>query len=367
MIDIKIQNDSNLRKLSKRKKIKLSQERSKLKNRVHINLTNCLVCGCKCNRFCQSHSIPKFILKGMTKTGRLLTGKDFQKSSFGKASGISNALIFSCICEKCDNTFFQEYENPDSFNHSVTNLIINEIALKIYLKHLYKRLCECEEWMVAKQDNSKKRFPDPMLDAIAENKLLTSRLDIDSAMHEIDRLIKHKNEKIFYVIDEIDLDYQTQMAYQGFIAISQGFDGVVNDIYNYDPKYKMELLFLCIFPLCGKTKIVLFCEDGSIRLRRFYKYYKKQDLKTKLYIINYLILLYDEEWCVDSSFDKNILNNETKWLINQRTDALFESDNLEELINEEKDIRDREVAKTHKIQTSGNIYNFLDKQHNSKD
>ena len=149
------------------------------------------------------------------------------------------------------------------------------------------------------------------------------------------------------------------MAFQGFINLSQGFNGVINDLFNYDPRYKMELLFVCVFPFSGKTKIIIFCEDGVKRLRRFYKKYKKLNIKEKLHVLNYIILLYDEEWCVSTSFKKSSLNKETIWLINQRTDFFFEGDDLEELYQMQKQIRDLQMEMTYRIQTKGNIYIYI--------
>lgn len=360
MLDIEFRNLLTNRKITDKERIELSTLLSSIKKDIKPDLDACVICGKKVTSFCKSHSIPSYILKGIANNGEITIGRDFVSPNKEK-NGIRNTLLFSCICNDCDNTYFQEYENDSLVNNKVTDIIINEIAIKNYLRHYYKRLEEQKLYELLIKKNNESMYPDPYFDQMFSNRLLTTRLDINDALNRINKSIKRKIEKLFYLIDEIDLDYQTEIAYQGGIALSEGFDGRVNELDNYDPRYKIEQLYLCVFPHNQKTKILVFCEDGATRLRCFYKKYKKLDLDSKLYVLNYLLLLYDEEWCVSGDFDKQRLNEETMKLIGLTTDISVEGNNINEYFEQGASIISEKKKELFKIQTSGDIYNFLTK------
>lgn len=361
MLAIQFENLINHRQISKLKKIELSQYLSSIKKDIKPDIKKCVICGEENCSFCRSHSIPKFILKKLASNGSIIVGSDFMSPTIEK-HGLNNTLLFSCICEKCDNEYFQEYEKPSLIDAKLGNLAINEIAAKIYLRHYYKRLKEQMMWQLLIEENNKTRGPDfQSINQQFNNKLLTTNLDISDAKKRIKKCINKKNDDLFYVIDELNLDYETQLSYQGAIAISEGFDGTVNELFNYDPNYKIEPLYLCIFPFNGRTKILVFCEEGSTRLKRFYKTYRKLDLESKLYVLNYLLMMYEEEWCLPGDFDKTKLNRETLELIGLTTTFNVDADNEIELKADGEKILKSKQEEMFRIETNGNIYNFLDR------
>ena len=359
MIQAKARNTISEKKVSKREKRLLSKMYTELKRISKRTITNCLICGQECTSYCDSHSIPKFVLKQISKNGKILIGHNFVQNPVTDEYGISNALVFKCVCNKCDNTYFQEYENLSVFEKPLSNLAINEIATKIYLRHYYKRFEEESIFLELNQEVKKNGLEGTYAAGIINNKLLTTQLDLEDAKRRIRKLIKHKNEKHFYVIDDFNLDYPAQLTYQGFIALTKGFGKTINDIYNYNPSYRIEVIYLCVFPFKGGTKIVLFCDDGATRLRDFYKTYRKLNLDSKLYLLNYILLLYDEEWCVSGDFDKTKLNWETLKLINQTTDINVGADSLSEIEEHYDQLKRQLIDGEFELKTSGNIYNFL--------
>lgn len=359
MIQLQARNTIGEKKVGIREKRELSKKLTELKRTSKRVITSCLICGKEHTSFCNSHSIPKFVLKQISKNGKIMIGHNFSKNPTTDEYGVSNALVFKCICENCDNTYFQEYEDPKVFDKPLSNIAINEIATKIYLKHYYKRFNEESIFLMLKDEVKKKKLEDTDIGKMINNRLLTTKLDLDDATKRIKKLIKHKNDKHFYIIDDFNLDYPTQLAYQGFVGLTKGFNRVINDIYNYDPTYRIEELFLCIFPFNNGTKIVLFCDDGCSRLKDFYKNYRKFDLDSKLYLLNYILLLYDEEWCVSGDFDKSKLNKETLELINQTTDILVESDNIFDVDKYYDVLKAELIESVFELKTSGKTYNFL--------
>lgn len=189
--------------------------------------------------------------------------------------------------------------------------------------------------------------------------MFLSKQNVVDTNEQLQKYKRKKNEHIFYVIDEIDLDYPTEIAYQGFVTLVYGFDGLINNIYDYEASKKMQQLSICVIPHSKGTKIVLYCEEGLSKLKQFYKKYRTLNLDEKLYVINYILLLYEEEWIVGASFNKK-LNKETLMLINQH-DTVFQDINSPYGLLEAKELIE-EVKETFQLKTSGNIYNFLERK-----
>ena len=350
--DIVIQNTYSDFELPDKTTNELSRTISSLFHDAHQKFVSCLICGKKMSSPCKSHSLPKFVLKEIADDGKINTG-NYYMTYKDKTKGVGNTFVFGNICNDCDSKFFQDYENPSIINNPLSTTAINEIETKNLLRSIYKRTQERSLYQ-----KKKKKNPD---NYICEHRIMLANLDLESSFKQLTKLIKHKNEKYFYVIDELVLPYKTQLAFQGFVALTNGFDGLINDIYNFDPQYRIEELGICVYPYKDKTKILLYCRDGDTRLRLFYKKYRKLSLDEKLYVINYIILLYTEEWVTSASFDKKALNKATLLLINQNDNVLINEKSVgatDERINQA--IKEQ-INRVYSLKTSGDIYNFLAK------
>ena len=323
----------------------------------------CLICGRPCSSFCSSHSIPKFVLNGISTDGLVLRGMDIIKTTgIIKPVGVNSVLTFSSICNQCDNTSFQEYESPEAFKKPLSYLAVNEIAIKNTLRYLYKRKKELFQFELLLKELDERRLNSDYLSRDLENKLELAKIDVNEYQNLLKILLKKKNDNFFYVIDEINLDYNTYFAYQGFVTLINGFDRrIINDTFNYDIRYKMQRLGIAIFPFENSTKIIIFCKNGDNRLRLFYKPYSKLSLDEKLYAINYLLLMEEEEWCIPASFDTKRLDIETKNLIAQNQEIEFQTMNPFITKNEMLKTIKAHLGDRYVIQTKGNIYNFLAK------
>lgn len=299
----------------------------------------CILCGEEQTSFCNSHTIPEFVLKTIGRDGYFCTGASLSINVSNKETvGLKNTITFNIICDKCDNELFQKYENPDEYDNRINNEILSEIALKNYLRTYSKRLIEKEIYTFLSKEGN-----------IVDTKLVAIDLDINEAIQHIEYA---KKKKLFYKIDEIDLDYRVPFAYQGEIYLTNGFDDkIINDIYLMDKKYKMQGLHICVFPLETKTKIILFIKDGDQRYRDFYKYYRKLSLEEKLYVINYMILIYEEDWVINPNYSFVINDMTTKDIIATYSEGF--SDYYFSLYDTIKDYR---------LYSKGNVYNFLTKK-----
>lgn len=343
------------RRLGKREQIAFSRTMSELHKNNSKLANNCLICGKECSSFCDSHSIPKFVLKSITNDGKVLTGTSFMSPINLKPVGVNSALVFSCVCHDCDSKYFQDYEHISKISSEFSNVAINEIAMKNYLRYAFK---QHQNQQVFKQ---LLEMPNISIEEkySLENQSFLKKKDVDEAVAKIIKYSKKKDDKNFYIIDELNLNYKTQLAYQGFITMVWGFDRLINNTFNYDDDYKIQQLGVCVFPFETGTKILLFCEEGSNRLRDFYKKYRKLSLEEKLYVINFIILLYEEDWVVEADFDEKELNKETLLLINKSSIVENFTNTFPGSPTESPTISIDLLKANYELKTSGDIYNFL--------
>lgn len=288
--------------------------------------TTCIYCGKPVSSFCNSHNIPAFCLRNIDSDGMVLTVNSIVEFPFyfKEDSGINNAGTFHIICEDCDNTIFQEYENPDVYNIKPLHKILAAIALKSSLKYIYKRKVEIEQYKLMQTIKDAPRFTQT-------NEVNT--LDLQDYLMDFNKAKKYLNNNYndgYYLIYYDLIDYTVPIAFQGQIALYVDFDGnIVNDIYNKDSNYHMKDLYICVFPLKNKTAILLFIDNNENRYRKFYKKFNSLSRVDKLSVINYLIFLYSEDFYCSKSLRQVLKNNKTvKEITGKTTTAEISFDDL---------------------------------------
>ncbi|MBQ7617167.1 hypothetical protein IJS64_04300 [bacterium] len=340
-------------RINKKEKESISRFESTINVYKKGTKLKCLICGKEVTSFCKSHSLPQFVLKTVSTTGLLKTGLNLQSNSSKDKVGIKNCLTFYDICSECDGSYFQNYEHESTFYGAITDEALNEIATKNYLKYYFKQLKELNRNI----EYRNRMKSDLEMTQFFNNQIELNNFNIRDTKKKIEEIIKNKKKHNYFIIDEIDLSYSTMLAYQGFVTLTYGFDGLINNIYNYNEWYHIRQLGLCVFPHSKGTKIILFCEEGATKLKYFYKTFRNLPLKKKLYVINYILLLYEEEWAIDYDFNKR-LNKETKLLINQHDTAVQELKYGSLPVNENDLIKS--VKPYFELKTEGNIFNFLE-------
>lgn len=295
--------------------------------------SNCLICGAAKTSFCKSHLLPQFILKQISRNGELLIGKSIVNFPItNEDEGVGNALTFRCICDKCDNEKFQTYESYCSYSGPISEKLLKEIAIKNFLASYSRQIIEIE----MRRDIRKfynKTFDVYELDALFSIKAI--RKEIKGVSH--------------YIVDDIELDYVTPIAFQGELALLTGLDGeVINEYVNNPSDYNPHILHIAVFPLKNKTRILLFINDGDIKYRPFYKHFRKLTLQEKLYVINYIILLYKEDWALSPGY--------IEFVKEKKTDEIIRKTQTIEGLSY---VKTKDVISVFKIETSGEVHNFL--------
>lgn len=266
---------------------------------------HCLICKKKCSSFCNSHTVPQFILKNIEENGYicqssgLILGENNPISDIFK--GIKNTGVFKCICNDCDKKYFANYENPYTILGKPTQIVLREIALKNNLKQIAKKMVE-KQIHIYMKENYGKQSP------------LAEYCDDDTRDHkkEFLRILKGINGKkeIYYDLVYWNiLDYTVPLAYQGKLVLRGDLEGhLINNIATTDSRDFMEAVNIAIFPITGQTVIMMFIDESYSKYHNFIKQFRKLEEKEKLELINYIVFRYDEEYYINKSVYNKIKN-----------------------------------------------------------
>ena len=182
---------------------------------------HCLYCQKEVDSFCNSHTIPDFILRYIAADGKVRTLNSILKIElYEKEKGIRSAGTFHQICRNCDSTIFRKYEDELSLTNQLTDQMMYEIAMKNYLKMIDKRLIESALNKQVMQSVAMDYVQ--MID-------LQEYLDAFNEAKMYDKLNKRHRYRI--LVDEL-LSYRVPIAFQGSIALIVDLDGnIINDVY----------------------------------------------------------------------------------------------------------------------------------------
>jgi len=156
--------------------------------------SKCFICKNKCDSFCNSHSVPQFCLRKIADKGKVLqSGLQEEFPLLGDDTGVKKAGIFFLICHNCDNTKFQEYENPQSYNQQISQTILAQIAMKNALQLISKRKIEYQLYKILEEKDS------VIAQEITQQQLKVIPLDLDGYTEEFRyskvAAEKHKNDR----------------------------------------------------------------------------------------------------------------------------------------------------------------------------
>lgn len=279
----------------------------------------CFICGNKVTSFCNSHSVPQFVLKHIAKDGKVLNGACALEIEYvNQEDGVNRSGTFSLICRECDSHIFSDYENEESLVNFPSNRVLAEMDLKNTLQQISKRHFEIELYALI-QERKKNLQNKGLLDDIHSLDVRDYTFDYKRAKKIID-----KNLKSGYVLTYTTLlPYVVPIAAQSGITLMKDLSGnVVNDIYNTSPDIRMQSLHCCIFPLTDSTRIIVFHHKDDRNYVRFDQQFAKLNEEEKLKLINYLQFQYSENYFASPTIEKTLSTNEQlKALCGENGDA----------------------------------------------
>lgn len=297
----------------------------------------CLCCGKNVTSFCNSHTLPRFILKSISDNGMVYTSNNYFKMPLiGNESGLNNSGTFKRICNKCDSVIFQDYEEKDKLLVPPRKKVMTQIDLKNTLRMYEKRLNEIELYNIMISEYSNEYNFIELLQRQHIN-----QFDLDEIKNEFERdmkILKKECTSSFELVYWKVLDYVTPIAFQGHIALHGDLNGnIINDLYSIKKDYVIENLNLCIFPLEDKTIVIMFVNKDNKKYNNFIKQFKKLRDAEKLRVISFMIFNYSEDFFISKKTQDTILNNTILDIVTQNTTDIYALD--EEMANEFKKIK----------------------------
>jgi len=317
--------------IEKEKSIEYRKATSKLqgKSRKDSKPLCCYYCKEEVTTFCNSHSIPAFVLRNIASNGSVYSSNKFAGIPLMENDkGINNSGTFQIICRKCDSSIFSDYEDPGNYKSRPTNKMIAQIALKNQLKLISKRRFEIALYenmknlpMYGKMDDFP-QFNENGMDKRQE----INNLDLAEGDEEFTKAKKAINQKWsneYYTFFYQKLDYVVPIATQTIITLPIDFDGhIINDIYNYSPAYKMQSIHVCIFPFQAESIVLMFIDAKHTRLKSFYRKFSKLTLDDQLSTINFMLFAYSEDYFISRNIDEKLLENQKLIAVSQYTNEI---------------------------------------------
>ena len=310
IMEINTLDDNFINEISKLKDtgidISARKEISNIKKdaRRAIKKDNCFWCGKTCSSFCNSHTVPKFSLKKIAIDGKLLVFNSIiENLLLDIDEGINRSGVFNLICNNCDNTIFQIYEDENILSKAQNednDMMLYLIAVKNILYHIYKK--SIESFMMH----------DTSLGEDISNSFSMDIHEYNSEFKSVSKCIKKQEKGKYKIISDIYLQYTVPVAFQGCLALAFDMENcLINDLYYQKEEYRIQICHLAIFPLSGSTRILFFVDRQNKRYNNFIKQVSNLDENEQLKLINYILFLYTEDMFLSPLID-NITLKELK-------------------------------------------------------
>lgn len=278
-----------------------------LRARTEAKMSHCLLCGKSVTSFCKSHTVPKMILKNISDSGNLLTSNAlFGIETHKVKTGIENTGTFFVICNDCDNTWFQDYENPENLLGDLSDKILAEIALKNYLLFLSKRYFENKLYPCMFEENFVRHIN-------TQNEEIARNLDIanfNSELKECQNIISENRKDCFCILFRKILPYKVPIATQVPIFVYKDTNGnVLNYVYELDANVKIHALHVCVFPFKNNTLVLAFYNKKAHNYDSLRSLFNVFSLNYCLKQLNYLLFKYTEDYFLSPLIDKSIFTD----------------------------------------------------------
>lgn len=288
------------------------------KSKQQAKKSECLWCGKKITRFCNSHSLPQCVLRNIDTDGKV----DYFNSMINlplinSDKGINEAGTFKLLCKECDGKIFQNYENLESLCNRPSESMLEEIAMKNVLLMLNKRYIEIQLY-----NNMQNQFDMPYPYEIKQEANSLDERDFWWDFVRIKEMITSSDEKksAFKLFYWKKLDYIIPIAFQGMVPLYGDLNGeMVMDIYDTSEDLIVKHMHICIFPLEMSSVVFAFYHADDIEYESFVNQFDKLEDDEKLSVISYMVY----EYCEDMFFAKKFPHR--TWIINKLRETFFDT------------------------------------------
>lgn len=303
--------------------IALRKEYARLinKSRQQAKKSECLWCGKKITRFCNSHSVPQCVLKNIDVDGKL----DYFNAMLNiplinEDKGLGEAATFKLICQECDSKIFKDYEDVNKLQFAPSENMLEEIALKNVLMMLNKRYFEIELY-----HNLEKQYNMPYPYDVKQEAIMLDERDFWWDFLRIKAMIsspvesKGKYKMFFWK----KLDYVIPIAFQGLVTLYGDLEGnLVTDTYNTSEDIIVKHMHVCMFPLETTSVVFAFYHEDDTEYDNFAIQFSNLEEEEQLATLSYIVYGY----CEDMLFAKKFPHR--RWIINKVKDTFMETEEI---------------------------------------
>ena len=291
----------------------------------------CLLCGKKIDSFCNSHVVPRFVLKeiadnGMISYGQSLYNESMKNPLYNTTKGINNAFTFKLICNQCDKKTFAEYEDPKSvmnfetLNYDMKNLVLSEMAIKTHLEHIGRK----------SKDYILKCKTHPEMVELFRNVGTAEEIDIVDHLDYIKKLLKNRKSTSFpfrILYDKL-LDYRCDIACQTLICYIYDLKG--NKIYepkDFSSGDYTRYFYLMILPYKAKTRVLFYIEKRNVQfVENIVSQFNELTEDEKLHFLFISLIIFEESFYIRPSLKENMLKDRKLIKLYKETDNLVSFD-----------------------------------------
>lgn len=291
----------------------------------------CLWCGKKITRFCNSHSIPQCVLKNIDIDGKLDYFNSLLKIPLlNEDKGLNEAGTFKLLCNECDGKIFRDYEDINALEKRPSEKMLEEIALKNILMMLNKRYIEIELYK-----NLEKQYHFE-----CEKKQEVNSLDEKDFWWDYNRvknmMNSDKDEHKFKIIYWKKLDYKIPIAFQGLVALYGDIEGnLVTDIYNKSKDVIVKHMHLCMFPLKECSVVFAFYHEDDTEYDDFCRQFNLLNEEEKLSTLSYIVHEYSEDMLYSKKFPHRT------WFMNKLKEIALDNTDIFGFSKEEAEFKKR--------------------------
>nr|WP_317358038.1 hypothetical protein [uncultured Tyzzerella sp.] len=285
----------------------------------------CYYCGKKTEKFCNSHTIPQFTLKNISKNGKVnYFNTILELQSLNSNKGLNESGTFKIICRDCDSKIFSDYEDPNNYNEKPTYKMLAQIEMKNNLQNINKRLIEIEFYNILKNEIFDKMSEEEKTYLNFIKKICTNHLVQDNSLENIDNIDINSFQinNLLNCVDNIDINFsKIDSLYDNRIELSGiKINEIIQNIYQYEYIEKIEKV--------NKLDLAEF-EESFINAKKSIIDDIKDAYSIKFYEeLDYVVpIAFQGTITLNSDLEGNIINNiynmDTNYKIKNFSSAIF--------------------------------------------
>ena len=320
----------------------------------------CFVCKKKGIKYCNSHTIPQFILRNITHDGKLWNTQIFNSAKFiNKEVGINSTQVFHCICSDCDNKIFKEYETKENYQTEPSQLMLKQIALKNHISRFYKHNIEKRMF-----NSVLKEFTNITndLEQIIRYKIKVTEHNYRYNNKRANFLLKTLNNDVLYKICFYKkLNYVVPYTVQANSILCLGFnDEKLASTFDYPSLDYADDIHFCIYPLEKESVIFIFCDKSLTIYDDFFEALKAKDEEEQLSIINFIAFAYFEDIFLNNKINTSIIENYSmKYITQEQMITYSDASKIKNLTKEEHEFYKWNALSNFSIDNNHKIPNLL--------